>query len=167
MNGVASHLLRGGEGRDPSRGLTSPRQTRWAALSDPAAVAPVAFTTSPPICWAARTELPTADSAVELTSRVASVTPPSAVASVWVTRLTAPLPAEVRGRAFLDGDRRPRVDNDSFFFFLPAGGFFLEVRLEVSFSFFFLVAMAPLPFDNLLVGPVAYVSTIRSDPGRG
>jgi hypothetical protein len=132
--------------------LTPPRQARWAASSDPAAAAAVAFTTSPPICWAARTESPTADIAVELNSRVAPVTPPSAVASVSVTRLTAPLPAEVRGRAFFGGDWRPRVDTDSFFF-LAAGGFFLEVRPEVSFPFFFLVAMAPPPFDNLLVGP--------------
>jgi hypothetical protein len=115
--------------------LRPPRQARWAASSDPVAAAVVVFTTSPPICWAARTELPTADIAVELNSRVASVTPPSAEASVSVTRLIFPLPDEVRGGAGLDGDRRPRVDADPFF--LATGGFRLEVRREVSFPFFF------------------------------
>jgi hypothetical protein len=122
--------------------LTPPRQARWAASSDPAAAAAVAFTASPPICWAARTELPTAAIAVELNATVASVTLPSAVASVSVTRVPFWPPDAVRGRAGCDGDRRPRVDTD-FFFCLAAGGFPLAVRPEVSFPLFFLVAMAP------------------------
>lgn len=134
------------------RGLAALRLAGRATLGVPAVV--MTFTISLPICWAARTELPSADSAVEPVSRVASVTPPSAVASVPVARVTTPVPAAVRGRALLDGTGRPRVDTDPVLFF--PSGFGLEVRLDVSFLFFFLVAMA------LFLSPANAASRCRS-----
>jgi hypothetical protein len=54
-----------------------------------------------------------------------------------VARVTTPLPVE----ALLERKLRPRGATDLLLFF-PASGFRLELRLEVSFSFCFLVAMA-------------------------
>ena len=131
------------------RGLAGLRLAGRATWGDPAAV--MAFTISLPIDWAARIELPSADRAVEPFSRVASVTPPSAVASVPVARVITPLPVE----ALLERTLRPRGATD-FLLFFSASGFRLELRLDVSFFFCFLVAMAspfsqakrrlPLPF---------------------
>jgi hypothetical protein len=137
--GVLTHPFRVG-GRDLLRGLAALRLAGRAIWGDPAAV--MAFTISLPRDWAARIELPSADRAVEPFSRVASVTPPSAVASVPVARVITPVPVE----ALLERTLRPRGATDCLLFF-SASGFRLELRLVVSFSFCFLVAMAS-PFSQ-------------------
>ena len=70
------------------------------------------------------------------------MTPPRAVASVPVARVITPLPVE----AFPERTLRPRGATD-FLLFFPASGFRLELRVDVSFSFCFLVAMAS-PFSQ-------------------
>ena len=130
---VLTHPFRVG-GRDLLRGLAALRLAGRATWGDPAGV--MAFTISLPIDWAARIELPSADRAVEPFSRVASVTPPKAVASVPVARVITPLPVE----ALLERTLRPRGATD-FLLFFSASGFRLALRVDVTFSFCFLVAM--------------------------
>jgi hypothetical protein len=98
-----------------------------------ATAAAVAFTASPPIRCTARMELSPTDRAVDPASRVASVSPPSALATLSVTLLTVRVRAgEARG--FGGEGRRVRVEPRGF----VAGAFLL---LGGAVGFRLLVAM--------------------------
>jgi hypothetical protein len=93
----------------------------------------VAFTASPPNRCTARTELSPTDRTADPAPRVASVNPPSALATLAVMRLTLRARAGV-ARGFRDGGRRVGVERRGF----VAGVLFL---LDVALAFRFLVAM--------------------------